>query len=517
MRIKSIFFCASLFPVLACGQTNSQTNYVAFELKRDNNFEPLPAQDMNGDGARDLIVSSYEAGIGRELHIYLQQPNGSFDGNPLRVEIKSEIIAVGFADLRPDPGMELVLLANNGVFSLNAMQPGYAGNIRQLLSWDLAASMPNFERVQFFESIVDLDNDGLVDMILPGIDSYGIFYGRGDEQFELVTTLSTINASTAAMARSNPGTDLDAQVGINPEDGIVLELNARRRTPFTDFVEPWQSGATQSEFLLQSENWMPSLLRGQLNDDGLLDLVYLNVGEDSLGQLNVHLQQPAAGFQPQPDWTGSVDTRGNWQLIDINHDSVQDLLRTRGDGDEWTVQMFLNQGGQFNLQQPDQVMRFSGYDLRLNFLQLQDGGPSVLNVSYYTIPVVDAIRNASINRTQLLYGADTSTSGQLFSRRPDSRLEETFSATNVRGLSEQMSLSYDVTGDGNKDALYITDNGTLAAKKIDASLQIAATPFWEYVSNRSVFQFEVLSLNADEIPDLLLRHGNSTTILVGRP
>lgn len=513
MRLQTIIICASLFPLLAWGQSN----YVAFELKRENNFDPLHTQDMNGDGALDLIVSSYEAGVGRELHIYLQQPNGSFEANPLRVEIKSEIIAVGFADLRPDPGVELVLLANNGVFSLNAMQPGYAGNIRQLVSWDLAASMPNFERVNFFESIVDMNNDGLVDMVLPGIDSYGIFYGRGNEQFELVTSLSTINASTAAMARSNPGTDLDARASINPEDGIVLELNAKRRTPFTNFVEQWQNGEAEGEFLLQSENWMPSLLRGQLNDDGLLDLVYLNVGEDGLGQINVHLQQPATGFRSQPDWTGSVDTRGNWQLVDINHDSMQDLLRTRGEGDEWTVQMFLNQGGQFNLQQPDQVMRFSGYDLRLDFLQLQDGGPSVLNASYYTIPVVDAIRNASINRTQLLYRADSSTPGQLFSRRPDSRLEETFSAANVRGLSEQMSLRYDVTGDGRKDALYITDNGTVAAKRINTSLQIEGTPFWEYVSNRSVFQFEVLSLNTDEIPDLLLRHGTSTTILVGRP
>lgn len=513
MTFKSLIACMTLWPILAF----SQANFVAFELKRENNFDPLFTHDINGDNAKDLIVANYEAGVGRELLIYLQQANGSFNANPLRIEIKSEIIAVGFADLRPEPGLELVLLANNGVFSLNAMQPGYAGNIKQLFSWDLIASMPNFERLQFFESIVDLDNDGQVDMILPGIDSYGIFYGRGNEEFELVTTLSTINASTAAMARSNPGTDLDAQVGINPEDGVVLELNARRRTPFNDFVEQWESGETTSEYLLQSEKWMPSLIRGHLNDDELIDLVYLNVGEDGLGQLNVHLQQAEGGFKLQADWTGSVDTRGNWQLVDINHDTVLDLLRMRGEGDEWTAQLFLNQGGSFGLQQPDQVLRFSGYDVRLNFLQLQEGAPSVLNVSYYTIPVVDAVRNASINRTQLLYGADRSAPGQLFSRRPSSRLEETFSATNVRGLSEQMSLQYDVTGDGNKDALYITDNGTLAAKKIDSSLQIASTPFWEYVSNRSVFQFEVLSLNADSIPDLLLLHGTSTTVLVGRP
>ena len=508
-----VFILCALCPVLAAGQSN----YAAFELKRENNFDPLLLHDINGDGTSDLIVSSYAAGVGRELLIYLQQENGNFDANPVRVEIKTEIIAVGFADLRPDPGLELVLLANNGVFSLNAMQPGYAGNIKQLLSWDLIASMPNLESVQFFDSLVDLNNDGHVDMILPGIDHYGIFQGKGNEQFELVSRVNTINTSTAAMERSNRGAGLDARVGINPEDGVILQVSSNRRTPFSELVEQWQGSDAESDYLLRSERWMPALVHNHLNSDNLRDLIYLNVGEDGLGQLNIHYQSNSGEFSALPDWTASLDTSGNWQLVDINHDAVMDLLRLRGEGDEWTVQFFLNKEGKFDLAQPNQVMRFSGYDVRLNFLQLEPGAAPVLNVNYYTIPVVDAIRNASINRTQLLYGSDTSNSGLIFNRRPDSRLEESFSATNVRGLSEQMSLRYDVDGDGMKDALYITDNGTLAAKKISRDLQIASQPFWEYVSSRNVFQFEVLQLNSDTIPDLLLRHGTSTTMLVGRP
>jgi len=156
----------------------------------------------------------------------------------------------------------------------------------------------------------------------------------------------------------------------------------------------------------------------------------------------------------------------------------------------------------------------------LGFLKInRDQGP-VLSVNYYTIPVVDAIRNASINRSQLLYAAatgDSENTSQIFNRRPDSQLEESFSADNVRGLSEQMSLQYDVDGDGVKDALYITQNGTLAAKRIDSSLEISDEAFWEYISPRSVYEFEVLQLNNDDLPDLILRHGVSSTILVARP
>tara|TARA_Y100001936_G_scaffold4295_1_gene3920 strand:- start:154 stop:642 length:489 start_codon:yes stop_codon:yes gene_type:complete len=162
-------------------------------------------------------------------------------------------------------------------------------------------------------------------------------------------------------------------------------------------------------------------------------------------------------------------------------------------------------------------MRFSGYDARLNFVTLKPDSELILNVNSYSIPVVDAIRNAAIKRTQLIYPLNPNDSGALYDRRPTTRLEETFSATNFRGLSEQMSLRYDVDGDGNKDALYVTENGTLAAKRIDSSLQISDEPFWEYVSPRTVFEFEVLPLNEDGKPDLILRHGVSTTILVSSP
>ena len=173
--------------------------------------------------------------------------------------------------------------------------------------------------------------------------------------------------------------------------------------------------------------------------------------------------------------------------------------------------------GSFKLSEPSQIMRFSGYDARLNFVTLKPDSELILNVNSYSIPVVDAIRNAAIKRTQLIYPLNPNDSETLYDRRPTTRLEETFSATNFRGLSEQMSLRYDVDGDGNKDALYVTESGTLAAKRIDSSFQISDEPFWEYVSPRTVFEFEVLSLNEDGKPDLILRHGVSTTILVSSP
>ena len=238
--------------------------------------------------------------------------------------------------------------------------------------------------------------------------------------------------------------------------------------------------------------------------------------ENGEGRLNIHYQNES-GFNTAPDWQATIDTRGTVALADVNGDGIQDIYGLVGDGNEWDARFYINNNGKFQLSQPSQVMRFSGYDVRLNFAELRPENEVILNVSSYSIPVVDAIRNAAIKRTQLIYPLNSTTSGSLYERRPITRLEETFSAANFRGLSEQMSLQYDVDGDGNKDALYVTENGTLAAKRVNSSFQISEDPFWEYVSPRTVFEFEVLSLNSDDKPDLILRHGTSTTLLVASP
>lgn len=495
----------------------AQNNYVAFELIRENNWERLITEDVNGDGAKDLIFSHFDPSLGRELHIHHQQSDGNFASTPQRVEIKTEIIAVGFADLRSDPGKELVLLANNGVFSLSTAVEGYAGNIKLLFEWDLVAAIPDQEQVQFFTNIKDLNGDGEIDLLIPGQDHFGFFVGSGNEQFELRSVISTKNENLTTAQRNNQEADLNASIGINPDEGVVVELRAETPSPFAGFVEEWEPEESESRALLRTENWMPTAMLVNLNADSLPDLIYLNVGDDGQGRLNIHFQDAGSGFATEPDWHTPTATRGDIRLVDMNNDKLVDLLRLNGEGNEWDARFYLNKGSGFDLEQPNQVMRFSGYDVRLEFVELAATEKPILNVSYYTIPVVDAIRNASINRTQLLYSAEVAEEEQLFARRPSSRLDESFSAENVRGLSEQMSLLYDVDGDGTNDALYVTENGTLAAKRIDDQLQIAETPFWEYVSPRTVFEFEVLPLNEDSLPDLVLRHGTTTSLLVAAP
>ncbi|MDF1765370.1 MAG: hypothetical protein P1V29_03185 [Gammaproteobacteria bacterium] len=523
--------CAAL-SAQAQAQTDSQSNYAAFELQRSDNWSPLDTQDMNGDGRQDLVYADYTDGVGRELVIHYQDASGDFPAAPQRIEIKSEIIAIGFGEVRSEPGTELILHAANGVFSLSASLEGYANNLQPLLRFDSLASIPAHRSVEFLPALRDHTGDDLPDLLLPQQDGFAFFRAvkSGADtplRFEPAGSVDTVNSALAQARRNNRETGLNTSIGINAERGIAIDVVIDQANPFEDFVRPWQSqNEGESEQLLRSANWIPNAVMQDMNGDALGDLVFINLDSEALPQLNIALQS-ASGFDGAVSWQASMEAEGTLRFADLDGDSLEDFIRLSGSGSDWEAKFFRHRSTSdampFDFTQPDQVMRFDGYDVRLTTLPAPDGGIA-LAASYYTLPLVEAIRSASINRTQLLFAPsqqlalteEPAEASAPFARRPTSQLVESFSAANVRGLSEQLSLQYDIDGDGNRDALYITERGTLAAKRLDAQLQIADEPFWEYVSTKTVFEFEVVSLNDDAVPDLLLRHGNATTVLVSR-
>ncbi len=510
---KVPFFPTLMLALLPAGALVAQVSYVSSEIGSERPFGRLDSADLNGDGRLDLVDYRWRRGIGRELLIYYQSEDGRFPPNPALVEIKTEIVAVGFADLRPDPGKELVLFANNGLFSLSATIEGYAGNLAPLAQWKLVADVPEPDQVQFVRGITDITGDGLVDLLVPGQGSYGFFRATGPEQFELATEFSTVNRDLDPGLRPRGDAGLSASIDINSRDGIRLKVNARPPTPFAGFIADREQQSSTADYLLQAQNWMPPALLADFNGDGKKDIVFVNVGLDIRGQVNLMYQHTNGSFPDTPDWQGPIDTRGDIRLVELNGDGLMDMARLTGEGDEWDIHFFVNRGGEFDFEAPDQVMRFSGYDLELNAIDLDADGTPELTVSYYTIPVVEALRNTSIVRSQLIYGRGEDL---LFSRRPLFRFDQSFSASDVRGLAEQMSLEHDVDGDGRPDALYITNEGAVAARRINGDLSIDEEPFWEYVPARTVTGFDVVNLNQDSVPDLVLRHSSSYTILVAR-
>lgn len=503
----------ALASTTALAQPAASLNFISTELPRPEWPQEAQLADLDGDGRVDVVVPFWSQETGRQLRIFLQDSQHRFAAQPSRiVDIRSEIVAVAFADVRPEPGTELLLFTGSRVFSLSTALPGYSGNLRPLFDWPLTAAVPDPQRTRFFATPSDITGDGFIDLLLPGVDEYGWFTGGPDEQFALSHRFSTLNSDVDESDLPAPVGRISSDISFNAQDGLKVDVSVRSGSLFEDFL---QHGAGSEDTLLEIDRWMPAAIMTPLTSAGGQDLVYLNVGSDLQGQLNIKQLRPDGSFNTQADWRGAVEMRGDFLLMEINGDGLTDLLRLVEDGSNWTASFYLNQGGRFDFTRADQVMRFSGYDLRVAASNiLNNNGTPQLSVSYYTIPVVNAIRDASIVRTTLLFN---SRSDGVFNSRPDFMLEESFSASTVRGLSSPIVLDADLDGDGRIDALYVTPEGALAAKRIGNDLRFDNTPFWQYVPNRSIAGFRVQDLNGDGLPDLILDHSNTITVLVSAP
>jgi hypothetical protein len=506
--------CLALMSSAAIAQGSPNLNFIATELPRPEWPQDVHVADMDGDGLLDIVVPFWSSDTGRQLQIFLQDNTQRFPAQASRiVEIRSEIVAVAFADLRPEPGAELLLFTGSSVFSLSTANPSYSGNLRRLFDWPFTAAVPNPELTRFLDPPMDANADGFIDLLLPGVDEYGWFTGGPDEQFILSHRFSTINDDVDETVMPAPAGRISGDISFNAQDGLKVDVSVRSGSVFEDFL---QQPTDSDGALLEIDHWMPSARMAALTSAAGSDLVYLNMGSDLQGQLNIKQLRADGSFNDQADWRGAVEMRGDLLLLDVDGDGLSDVLRLIAEGSNWTASFFINQGGRFDFSRANQVMRFSGYDLRISANAILDtGGKPQLSVSYYTIPVVSAIRDASIMRTTLLFNANASQG--IFNNRPDFMLEESFSASTVRGLSSPIVLDADLDADGRIDALYVTPEGALAAKRIDSSLQFDNTPFWQYVPTRSIARFSVQDMNADGRPDLILDHSNTITVLVSAP
>src|SRR5690606_365969 len=108
----------------------------------------------------------------------------------------------------------------------------------------------------------------------------------------------------------------------------------------------------EEDTLLRSSHWLPAAVLAAMSSPDELDILYLNIGQDLRGQINILGRNASAGFTPTPSWQGAIDTSGEIRLVDFNGDGLADILRTVNEGDEWTVYFHANLGGEFNLAAP---------------------------------------------------------------------------------------------------------------------------------------------------------------------
>lgn len=290
----------------------------------------LAVADVNGDGREDFFMGNAAAATDR---LFLQLPDGSFKESPqfaFDQDRQSESVGAAFFDADADGDLDLVVASGGnerkeGSLDLLVrlyLNDGKANFTRAFTGWPLVSV--NASCI----SVADADGNGHPDIFV-GVRSITGSYGVKPNSVLLLNQGG--GRFLQASAEQAPGlqqlgmvTDAQWLPGTLPVLAVAGDW-----MPIT-FVSFQKGRFEQIGSIPQSSGWWNSITIGDLNGDGLPDLVATNSGLN--GRMNADAERPAKLLVGDLDKNGQVDclpvlykTDGKAYFFNLKNDFVTQL------------------------------------------------------------------------------------------------------------------------------------------------------------------------------------------------
>ena len=315
------------FALIACGSMPGQG--VSFNSPKDYSVGRGPTAvvvaDFNLDGNLDVAVTDESSG---SVSVLLGQGNGNFKP-ALNSGAGVSPTAMAVGDFNHDGKPDLVVVDANIKPRLSILLGNGDGTFQKPIQVNLS-SQPNSVAVG------DFNGDGNLDVAIGLSDQVAIFLGNGDGTLQAPTLLNIENQPKAVVvADFNGDGEADLAVALSGSGQIAVLMGNGDGT----FEAP-------TDFAAGGE--VPNALAaGDFNHDGNLDLAILAIAEDSSqGDVSVLLGNGDGTFQT-PISTGSFFVWfPSMVLGDFNNDGNLDVVTTgaAGTGLAWDVSLFAGNG-----------------------------------------------------------------------------------------------------------------------------------------------------------------------------
>lgn len=473
--------------------------------------------DVDDDRRGDLVVVTAEQGK-RSILLYRQTAGFGFGVEPdWRWTLPAEVVAAGFADVREDPGRELLLLSSGGLYSLSTSRASVRDNLRREIEAEVFPEIADPGALARFDWVVDLDGDGREEILLPTRDALLVFARRAAND-----PSSSDGASGFVLTDSIP---LVAEVE-RPSGNIRLGIGSsavetdERQLPRTMFPgAPTTFPLQESDRMLSQSVSLDAPRLIDFDGDGNVDAVRL-----SGPRIRVRRGLPGGRFKKTEDEAIDIAAQGGkLELHDMNGDGLPDVVVIDEDGDglsrEFVVKVFHNQGGGVVESEPSSLLKFQGSQVSFHFVDANGDGHLDLVATHLQLPTgLGSLTQVYLDTSVLLYlGSER----EGLSRKADARFDRRLRPEQLQRILETFVLDMDgdYNGDGLKDLLSIRDDGLVQIRGLEASgdgVAFADQPMSVYQPSSPVRAVVPCWISRDKVSDLVLRHESGLTIFVSR-
>ena len=516
-------------------EPSDQVSFQDLSVEVDGQLIDTRMIQVTGDERLELVlVTRSEASGQREILIYTQNPNRAstddYGSSPWRkISVFDDVIAYSFANVRDDPGQELLYFTRSGIYALSPAIESMRGNVRKLITLDMVFEVPDKGQLPFWKYVLRGDLDSV---LVPGAATFSVWGAKGDGSGEYEQ-----QAEFSEFAHA--GSQLDG--GEDSEEGAAsLTLGGDgatlRRHSALDKVLV-ESGAAAGSSMLSYEREYSAPALADVNADGLVDVVIL--GRTRLG---VYLAN-AEGIPARPSRVedlpefmltkGVFPTGARCELIDFDDDGDADLIfRNSQDGEgsglteNVEVLMFLRNDGEVLIpKRPDQLMKFESLSLKARLADVDADGVTDLVIRKFELPsLLDAVTSLEFTQTILFFPGTGKTSGRIFKRQARMKSERVFDADTLNNAISQRILSLDFSGDGLADLAEVDIDGRVQLRRIQHDSGFFSGESWELESNvwkrfknrGTIGSLIVEDFNHDGLGDLLSSRGDGVLLLLSK-
>ncbi len=272
--------------------------------------------DVDGDGDRDLVVLTRPEEGRDRLRIFLRKGPAAFDvPGAQTIELPGDVIGFDVGELGPGAGAEILLLSGRGAFALDPSAPPES-QFAKLLDIDLLWLAPSPDQVLHLpRSLVDLNGDGLDDLVLPEPGRFRVAFQRRTEEgvrFDAIQALPVPGQARRLTDRVRDAT-LSLEAGVTSGLGAGVQL--------------------AEEPLLRISHELPAPFLLDFDGDRRLDLVAQTDASLLVWRQRADSLAPAQSVgSPVPfDEQRSLDVSYASMLADLNGDGASDWILTAGD------------------------------------------------------------------------------------------------------------------------------------------------------------------------------------------